>query len=220
MKKRIIIIISIMLLLPAFSLFSQDRMLEIYKNIAEMSKKQIPPSYRVRVNNRSFSEALKELPSDILTGKGEPAVVIQFQRGKGVSIVIENVKKEYSSLFSIYEDYLKFSGISKVQNPDELKTMLDKDKLKLYSEDGSSVVIQAWDPEKLEKDNNYALFTFDKKNWVINKAVYFLDGNPYVQVENSYKLYGKYYMPSKIVLRNLADNTTEEFIFEDYRFGN
>lgn len=220
MKKRCIVIIAVVLLLPAFFLFSQERMLEIYKNIAETSKKQIPPSYKVRVSNRSFSEALKDLPSDILTGKGEPAVMIQFQRGKGVNIVIENVKKEYSSLFSVYEDYLKFSGISKVQNPDELKTMLDKDKLKLYSEDSSSVVIQAWDPEKLEKDNNYALFTFDKKNWVINKAVYFLDGNPYVEVENNYKLYGKYYMPSRIVLRNLADNTTEEFILENYRFGN
>ncbi len=220
MRKYCIAVMIFMLLLPVSAAYTQERILEIYKTIAEMSKKQTPSSYRVTVSNRSFSDALRDLPGDILTGKGEPAVVIQFQRGKGVKIIIENIKSEYASLFSIYEEYLKFSGISKVQNPDELKAMLDRDKLRFYSEDGNSVIVQAWDPEKEEKDNNYALFTFDKKNWVINKALYFLDGNPYVEVENRYKLYGKYYLPDRIVLTNLADNTSEDFLLKEYRFGN
>ena len=184
-----------------------------------MSAKITPESYRVRVKNKTFEDALKDLPEDILTGKGKPAVVVTFKKGEGVRIIIENIKSEYASLFSMYEDYLKFSGISKVQNPDEFKELIDRKKVSFYKEDANSVVVQAWDPEKENKDNNYALFTLDKKKWVIHKAVYYLDGSPYVQVVNSYKSYGKYYLPYKIELKNLVDNTSDVFLFEDYKFG-
>jgi len=219
-KKISILIIVLCLLLPGFVALSHEKILEIYNSIAAMSKKQTPLSYRVKIENKSFKEALEDLPDDILTGEGPPSVIVQFHRGEGEKIVIENIKSEYASLFSMYEDYLKFSGISKVQNPAEFKAMIDKKKVSFYKEDSFSIVVQAWDPEKEEKDNNYALFTLDKKNWVINKAVYYLDGVPYVQAENSYKAYGKYYLPYKIVVTNLNESTSEVFLFKDYQFDN
>ncbi len=199
--------------------FAADKIGEVYNSILSMSKKITPDSYWVRVKNNTFEDALKDLPEDILTGKGKPAVVVTFKKGEGVKIIIENIKSEYASLFSMYEDYLKFSGISKVQNPEEFKELIDRKKVSFVKEDANSVVVQAWDPEKEEKDNNYALFTLDKKKWVIHEAVYYLDGSPYVQVVNSYKNFGKYYLPYKIELKNLADNTSNVFLFEDYTFG-
>jgi hypothetical protein len=194
-------------------------LMDIYNKIKQMSMKNTPNSYRVRVNSGKFKEALQELPEDILTGNGEPYVTIQFQKGEGFKIVVENIKSEYASLFSMYEDYFKFSGISKVQNPVEFREIIDKDKLAVYKEDKDYLVVQAWDPEQEIKGDNYALFSLDKKNWVIQKAVYYLDGTPFVQVENSYKAYGKYYMPYKVVLLYLTENTSDIFLFEDYKFN-
>jgi len=213
------VIYSMLIIMSVWVGFAADKIGEVYNSILSMSKKITPDSYWVRVKNNTFEDALKDLPEDILTGKGKPAVVVTFKKGEGVKIIIENIKSEYASLFSMYEDYLKFSGISKVQNPEEFKELIDRKKVSFVKEDANSVVVQAWDPEKEEKDNNYALFTLDKKKWVIHEAVYYLDGSPYVQVVNSYKNFGKYYLPYKIELKNLADNTSNVFLFEDYTFG-
>ncbi len=214
-----IVVCSMLILLSVCVGYAADKISEVYNSVLSMSAKITPSSYRVRVKNKTFEDALQDLPEDILTGKGRPAVVVTFKKGEGVRIIIENIKSEYASMFSMYEDYLKFSGISKVQNPDEFKKLIDKKKISFLKEDADSVVLQAWDPEKEEKDNNYALFTLDKKKWVIHKAVYYLDGSPYVQVVNRYKSYRKYYLPYKIELKNLVDDTSDVFLFEDYAFG-
>ena len=120
----------------------------------------------------------------------------------------------------MYEEYFKFSGISKVQNPVEFKQIIDNNKAGFYKENEEFVIVQAWDPEKEERDDNYALFSLDRKMWVIKKAVFYLDGVPFVQAENSYKSYGKYYLPYKIELIYLNDeNTADVFLLKDYRFG-
>jgi hypothetical protein len=191
---------------------------EIYRNIADSSAKTTPNTYRVRVENDSFNEALAELPDEIRTGDEDPAVMIYFKKGDGVKIVIENIRSEYASLFSMYEDYLKFSGISNVQNPEEFKEIIDQGKVNLYEEDGKNVILKAWDPEQEEKSDNYALFTLNKSTWVIEKALYYLDGTPYVQAENKYKSIGSYYLPYEIVLMNLVDNSSEVFRFMEYTF--
>jgi hypothetical protein len=195
-----------------------DDILGVYKNIETASAANTPPGYTVIVENKRFAEALKELPKDVLTGKGEPAVSINFKKGVGVKIVIKNVKNEYASLFSMYEDYVRFSGISKVQNPAEFKDMIDKNKIELQGEEKDFVVAKAWDPTKEQKDDSYALFYLDKTNWVIKKAVYFLDGVPYVEAANSYKNIGKWYVPYKIELKYKAENTSDVFLFKDYKF--
>jgi len=199
--------------------YSQERILQIYKNIVKMAEKTTPSSYTVEIENKKFKEALEELPEDILTGKGAPAVKIQFAKGEGVKIIIENIKSEYATLFSMYEEYFKFSGISKVQNPVEFKQIIDNNKADFYKENEEFVIVQAWDPGKKERDDNYALFSLDKKMWVIKKAVFYLDGTPFVQAENSYKSYGKYYLPYKIELKYLYENEADIFLFKDYHFG-
>jgi len=175
-KKLIVSLVVILIFsLSAVSALSSDRrIVEIYKNIERMSKKTTPDYYKVRVENQKFSEALKELPEDIVIGNKKPYVVIVFKRGEGVKIIIENIKSEYTSLFSMYEDYFKFSGISKVQNPIEFKEIMDKNKIDFYKEDGDYVIVKAWDPEKEEKGDDYALFYLDKSKWIIRKAVYYL----------------------------------------------
>ena len=201
------------------TVYSQGGLKEIYNNIVKMANKNTPVSYTVEVENNKFDEALEELPEDILTGKGAPKVKIQFSKGVGVQIIIENIKSEYASLFSMYEEYFKFSGISKVQNPDEFKEIIDSDKACFYEENNEYIVVQAWDPESDLKDDNYALFSLDKNKWVIMKAVYFLDGTPFVQAENSYKFYGNYYMPYKIELMYLTEDSSDVFLFKDYSFS-
>ena len=201
------------------SVFSQGGLDEIYNNIVKMAKKNTPVSYTVEVENKKFDEALDELPEDILTGKGTPKVKIQFSKGTGVKIIIENIKSEYTSLFSMYEEYFKFSGISKVQNPDEFKQIIDSNKACFYEENDEFIVVQAWDPESDEKDDNYALFSLDKSKWVIMKAVYYLDGTPFVQAENRYKFYGDYYMPYRIELMYLTEDSSDVFLFKDYSFS-
>jgi hypothetical protein len=198
-------------------LFASD-INEVYSAIERMSNRNTPKAYRVRVQNDSFEEALSDLPAEIRTGTKKPFVAVYFKKGEGVRIVIENIKSEYASLFSMYEDYLKFSGISNIQNPSELKEIIDRDKVIVYEENTSKVVLKAWDPEKDEKDDNYALFTLTKDKWVIEEAVYFLDGNAYVRAENKYKSFGTYYLPYEIVLRNLFDESSEVFRFTEYRF--
>jgi hypothetical protein len=198
--------------------FASDDLAGVFKNIEEMSAKNTPAGYTVLVENKRFAEALKELPKDVLTGKGEPAVSVRFKKGEGVKIIILNVKSEYASLFSMYEDYLRFSGISKVQNPAEFKEIIDKGKVELQNGDKDFVVTKAWDPTKEEKDDNYALFYLDRSTWVIKKAVYYLDGVPYVEAENNYKEYGKYYLPNKIVLTYRKENSTDVFLFKNYKF--
>jgi len=88
----------------------------------------------------------------------------------------------------------------------------------LYEEDEKNVILKAWDPEQEGKGDNFALFTLDKNKWVIEKALYYLDGTPYVQAENKYKDIGKYYLPYEIVLTNLVDNSSEVFRFIEYNF--
>lgn len=218
MKKYFILIVVLLLFSSIYAL-SGEKILDIYRNVERMSKIHTPNSYKVKVENESFNEALKELPEDILIGREKPQVLILFRKDEGVKIVIENIKGEYASLFSMYEDYFKFSGISKVQNPNEFKEIIDKDKISVYKEDKNSIIVKAWDPQKEEKDDDYALFYLDKKNWVIREAIYYLDGNPYVKAVNSYKTYGKYYMPYKIVLTNMNDNSSDVFHFMDYQFN-
>ncbi len=87
---------------------SQERILEIYKNIVKMAEKTTPSSYTVEIENKKFKEALEELPEDILTGKGAPAVKIQFAKGVGVKIIIENIKSEYATLFQCMRNILNF----------------------------------------------------------------------------------------------------------------
>jgi hypothetical protein len=184
-----------------------------------MSKLHTPDTYRVTVENKSFSEALEELPEDILTGEGKPRVVVLFKKNDGVKIVIENIKEEYTSLFSMYEEYFKVSGISKVQNPIELREIIDKEKMNIYKVDKDAVVLQVWDPNEEKKTDNYAFFLLDRKRMVINQATYYLDGIPYMKAENSYKKYEKYLMPYKIVLTNMTDNSNDVFYFENYEFN-
>ncbi|MCK5571081.1 MAG: hypothetical protein KAJ15_15270, partial [Spirochaetes bacterium] len=76
--------------------YSQERILQIYKNIVKMAEKTTPSSYAVEIENKKFKEALEELPEDILTEEGAPAVKIQFAKGNGVKIIIENIKSEYA----------------------------------------------------------------------------------------------------------------------------
>ena len=191
---------------------------EVFGAIERMSNRNTPEAYRVRVQNESFDEALSDLPQDIWTGTSKPFVEIYFKKGEGIHLVVENVKSEYASIFSMYEDYLRFSGISNIQNPAELKEIIDSGKVVVSDEDNDKVVLKAWDPEQEEKGNNFAFFTIDKKKWVIDKAVYFLDGSAYVQAENKYKSIGSYYLPYEIVLENLVDQSSEVFRLTDYRF--
>jgi hypothetical protein len=209
-----IIIVAFLLVGSLFAINMQ----EIYRKIVDASKQMTPQFYKVRIENESFKEALEELPEEIRTGKEDPAVMVYFNKGEGVRIVIENIQSEYASLFSMYEEYLKFSGISNVQNPIEFKEIIDKGKVQFYQEDKKNIIIKAWDPEKEVKGDDYALFTLNKSNWVIERALYYLDGNPYVQAENKYKSFGKYYLPYEIELVNLIDNSREVFRFIDYQF--
>jgi hypothetical protein len=215
---KLFIVLAAVLFLASFSLYAEERIEEIYRHIEKMSRAQTPDSYTVIIENRSFEEALKELPEEILEGEGRPRVVVSFKKNTGVKILIENIKEEYTSLFSMYEEYFKFSGISKVQNPIELREIIDSNKISIHKVEPNIVVLQAWDPQKEENDDNYAFFYLDRKRWVISQAVYYLDGNPYVKAENSYKTFGKYYMPYKIVLTNLNDNSSDVFFFKDYQF--
>jgi len=218
-KETFMVVILLIICFPAQTIRGDQKINQIYNKIVEMANANTPQSYTVTVENRKFTEALKELPEDILTGKGKPSVVIRFKKGEGFRVVIENIKKEYESLFSMYEDYFKFSGISKVQNPQEFKEIIDQGMVDYYGEEGKYVIVQAWDPEKKVKDDTYALFYLDKKNWVISKAEYFLDGVLYVEAENSYKLFGKYYLPYRIVLNYLNEQISDVFMFKDYRFN-
>ena len=199
-------------------LAADEKIEDIYRNIVRNSKVQTPGYYTVKIENKSFEDALKELPKEILEGNGDPRVVIEFKRGEGVRILIENIKEEYRSLFSMYEEYFKFSGISKVQNPAELREIIDSDKIRIYKSGPEVLVLQAWDPASEKKDDNFAYFYLDRNRWVISEALYYLDGNPYVKAQNSYKSFGKYYMPYKIVLTNMIDNTNDTFFFKDYQF--
>ena len=217
--KRFLVLLFVFFL-SGFSIYADEEIEKIYKNIERMSDVNTPDSYKVMIENKNFDEALEELPPEILEGKDRPRVVISFKKREGVKILIENIKEEYTSLFSMYEEYFKFSGISKVQNPKELREIIDRDKISVYKVDLNFVVLQAWDPTKEEKDDNYAFFYLDKKKWVISEAVYYLDGNPYVKAQNSYKSFGKYYMPYKIVLTNMNDNSSDVFLFRDYNFNN
>lgn len=216
--RNIIIAVVVLVLLPTSGLLFGRDIEDIYASICRMSSKNTPVTYKVKVENESFREALAELPEEIRTGNEEPAVMVYFKKGDGVKIVIENIKSEYASIFSMYEDYLKFSGISNVQNPDEFKRIIDVNMIQFHEEDNESVIVKAWDPERGEMDDNFALFALSKDKWVIESAVYYLDGNPYVQAENRYKSYGSYYLPYEIVLTNLNDNSREVFKFSNYLF--
>jgi hypothetical protein len=218
LKKLVWVVLSVFILV-GWQAMSEPNLQEIYKNIDLMSSKNTPQTYKVRVENGKFEEALKELPKDILSGSGKPYVSIYFKKGEGVRIVIENVQSEYASLFSYIEDYVKFSGISKVENPPEFKEMIDKGMVAPYKEDKDYVILKGWDPKKGVKDDNYALFYLTKKNWVIEKAIYYVDGTPFVQADNSYKKYGQYYLPYKIVLTSLNDNSQDVFNLKDYSFS-
>ncbi len=217
MRRSTFSILVVVLFLTALPVLGGN-LQEIYRNIADSSERITPKTYRVRVENDSFNEALAELPEEIRTSEADPAVMIYFKKGDGIRIVIENIRSEYASLFSMYEDYLKFSGISNVQNPKEFKEIIDLGKVQLYEEDAKNVILKAWDPEQEGKSDNYALFTLDKNKWVIEKALYYLDGTLYVQAENKYKDIGKYYLPYEIVLMNLVDNSSEVFRLMEYQF--
>jgi hypothetical protein len=216
--RKIVVVAVVLVLLPIGGLLFGRDINDIYESICRMSVENTPATYRVKVENESFREALAELPDEIRTGKEEPAVMVYFKKGDGVKIVIENIKPEYASIFSMYEDYLKFSGISNIQNPDEFKKIIDMNMIKFHKEDSKSVVVKAWDPENGEMDDNFALFTLNKGKWVIESALYYLDGNPYVKAENRYRNYDSYYLPYEVVLKNLTDNSSEIFRFTDYRF--
>jgi hypothetical protein len=215
---RRFVLLFALVLFASFFLYAGEGIEDIYQHIKRMSEVQTPNSYSVIIENKSFEEALEELPQEILEGEGQPRVVISFKKNEGVKILIENIKEEYRSLFSMYEEYFKFSGISKVQNPKELREIIDRDKISVYKVEPNRVILQAWDPQKEEKDDNYAFFYLDSKQWVISQAVYYLDGNPYMKAENSYKKYGKYYMPYKIVLTNMSDQSSDVFLFKEYKF--
>jgi len=203
----------------SFAFSNDEKINGIYKNIVKMSQKYTPRHYTVKVINKNFEEALKDLPEDVLINGKKPYVLIDFTKGKGVKIIIENIKEEYKSLFSMYEDYFKFSGISKVQNPVEFREIIDKGVVKFYKEDKRYVVVQAWDPEKKENKDDYALFYLDKKMWIIKKAIYYVDGSPYVEAVNNYERIGKYYLPTKIELKTLTgEEGGDVFYFKDYKF--
>jgi hypothetical protein len=217
--KKLLFLPCLLLLFSCIRAYSDDQIEDIYRKIEKMSKLQTPDSYRVTVKNKSFSEALEELPEDILTGGGEPKVVILFKKNDGVKIVIENIREEYTSLFSMYEEYFKVSGISKVQNPIELREIIDMEKMSIYKADKDVLVLQVWDPNEEKISDNYAFFKLDQNRMVINEATYYLDGTLYMKAENSYKKYGKYLMPYKIVLTNMTDDSNDVFYFEDYQFN-
>jgi hypothetical protein len=217
--KKLLFLPCLLLLFSCICAYSDDQIEDIYRQIEKMSQLQTPDSYRVTVKNKSFSEALEELPEDILTGGGEPKVVILFKKNDGVKIVIENIREEYTSLFSMYEEYFKVSGISKVQNPIELREIIDMEKMSIYKADKDVLVLQVWDPNEEKVSDNYAFFKLDQNRMVINEATYYLDGTPYMKAENSYKKYGKYLMPYKIVLTNMTDDSNDVFYFEDYQFN-
>ncbi len=215
---RLVLLIAVLLLFSSIYIYPTN-LESIYSNIKRMSEKYTPDHYVVKVYNEKFEEALKDLPPDVLIGNKKPEVIIIFNRGKGVKIEIKNIKEEYKNLFSMYEEYFRFSGISKVQNPSEFKDIMDAGVLSIYKEDKNTVVVKAYDPEKKEKKDDFALFYLDKKMWIIKKAVYYLDGNPYVESINSYKKIGKYYLPYKIELKPLSgEGETEVFYFKDYKF--
>jgi len=216
--KKVVILMALCMGLSWTVLAADEKIEDIYRNIVRNSKVQTPGYYTVKIENKSFEDALEELPKEILEGNGDPRVVIEFKRGEGVRILIENIKEEYRSLFSMYEEYFKFSGISKVQNPAELREIIDSDKIRIYKSGPEVLVLQAWDPASEKKDDNFAYFYLDRNRWVISEALYYLDGNPYVKAQNSYKSFGKYYMPYKIVLTNMNDNTNDTFFFKDYQF--
>lgn len=219
--KLSIVLIIIFLFSFSFAFSADKKIVEIYNNIAKMSQIYTPEHYTVKVINKKFEEALKELPEDVLISGKKPYVLIDFTKGKGVRILIENIKDEYKSLFSMYEDYFKFSGISKVQNPMEFKEIIDQGVVKFYKEDKNYVIVQAWDPEKKDKKDDYALFYLDKKMWIIKKAIYYIDGTPYVEAINHYEKIGKYYLPTRIELKSLTEEGGGDvFYFEDYQFKN
>lgn len=198
---------------------TQERLQNIYQSILRASRTHTPETYSVRIKNGSLEDSLKELPEDILTGTGDPQVILQFRKGEGVSMYIENVKEEYAHLFSMYEEYLQSSGISKVQNPPEFKSIMEKDRVAFQSEKADSVILKVWDPKGEIEEGNYALFTLDKGRWVIRQVVYYLEDEPIIRLENDYRSYGSYYMPEQIVMTNLRDSSTEIFRFENYKFG-
>ncbi|RLA89625.1 MAG: hypothetical protein DRG20_04465 [Deltaproteobacteria bacterium] len=219
--KLSIVLIIIFLFSFSFAFSADKKIVEIYNNIAKMSQIYTPEHYAVKVINKKFEEALKELPEDVLISGKKPYVLIDFTKGKGVRILIENIKDEYKSLFSMYEDYFKFSGISKVQNPMEFKEIIDQGVVKFYKEDKNYVIVQAWDPEKKDKKDDYALFYLDKKMWIIKKAIYYIDGTPYVEAINHYEKIGKYYLPTRIELKSLTEEGGGDvFYFKDYQFKN
>jgi hypothetical protein len=195
---------------------AETGMQKVYSAIVAASERLVPEEYLVQVENEQFAQSLRDLPEDILTG--EPSVVVKFRKGAGVKMFIDNVKSEYANLFAMYERYLQLSGITKVQNPEEFKRIMDQDLVVFRTEDESSITIQAWDPETGEKGDDYALFTLDKKRWMIRKAVYYLDGSPFMQLDTTYEFYGEYYLPMTIALKNLAEDETEVFRFKEYRF--
>jgi hypothetical protein len=188
----------------------------LYRSIVDASRRLVPERYRVRVENEKFTESLRDLPEEILTGR--PVVMVRFQKGAGVRMFIDNVKEEYANLFAMYERYLQLSGITKVQNPEEFKRIMDQGLVAVKTEDESSLTVQAWDPETGEKGDDYALFTLDKERWMIRKAVYYVDGSPFMRLDTTYRFHGEFYLPSTLELTSLADNQTEVFRFKDYRF--
>lgn len=195
---------------------AETKMRSLYRSIVSASERLVPEKYLVQVENEKFTDSLRDLPEEILTGK--PRVVVRFQKGAGVRMFIDNVKTEYANLFAMYERYLQLSGITKVQNPEEFKRIMDQNLVEIKTEDESTITIQAWDPETGERGDDYALFTLDKERWMIRKAVYCLDGNPFMRLDTTYEFYGGYYLPSRIDLISLAENETEVFRFKGYRF--
>jgi len=209
----IVVVVGVFILL-----YGGDRLSEIYKSVEKHASINTPDTYSVTVENRRFSEALSELPEDVLIGDARPSVLIKFKKGEGFKVVISGVKEEYAGLFSMYEDYFRFSGISKMQNPPELKEIIDKGLVEYVGREGKFEILKAWDPEKGKSENSYALFYIDPEKWVIVKARYFLEGAEYVQAMNSYKKIGKYYLPDKILLKHLGEGTEETFEFKNYVF--
>ena len=55
--------------------------------------------------------------------------------------------------------------------------------------------------------------------WIIKKAIYYVDGSPYVEAVNNYERIGKYYLPTKIELKTLTgEEGGDVFYFKDYKF--
>jgi hypothetical protein len=190
---------------------------QVYRSIQHTSRELVPEAYSVEVENEQFSRTLSDLPPEILTG--DPSVMVRFNKGEGVRMYIENVQSEYANLFDMYERYLQLSGITRVQNPEEFGELMDKGLLALQEENARTVVIQAWDPESEERGDDYALFTLGKDKWMIRKAMYYLDGRPFMELETTYDTYGEYVLPSRITLTSLPDNEKEVFRFRNYRFN-